>query len=255
MQPSFAYLYDGALAQGGIPKGLTRIENEVARLGVQGPVIRDGFHDVTSSLSELSSRGIKNLIFVGTDLWFLRWIPWMANHGHMIIGYLPIEPSLLAKAFGIPVGGNAVEVIAARVIRALDLGVANARPFLTEAIALKTAAKLELEGSYAVSARTPSPLSIQNFALQPKTGKVISSGQDGQLEAILQTPVEKKTLLGLWTRTEVEETRIAFTRAKVRDDREPVEFVVDGQMVKAKEVQFDVLPKAVSFIVGPERLF
>lgn len=255
MQPSFAYLYDGVLAQNSFLKGVTRIENEAARLGVQGPVIRDGFHDVAHALSELSARGIKNLVFVGTDLWFLRWIPWMAKHGHMIIGYLPVEPSLLAKAFGMPVGGNAVEVIAARVVRALDLGLANDRPFLTEAIAIKTAAKLELEGSYAVSARVPSPLSIQNFALQPKTGQVISVGQDGQLEAILQTPVERKAWLGIFKRTDVEETRIAFTRAKVRDDREPVEFVVDGQMIKAKEIQFDVLPKAVSFIVGPERLF
>ena len=255
MQPSFAYLYDGVLEQGAWTKIVARIEAEVSRLGIQGPVLRDGFHELDRALSELSAQGIRNLIFVGGDRWFLQWIPWIAHQKNMSIGYLPIEASSLAKAIGIPVGAAGVEVIAARVLRVLDLGMANERPFLTEAIALRTTAKLELEGSYAVCARVPSPLSIQNFAFQPKTGQVISTPQDGHLEAVIQTTVEQSTWLGMWKKTSVEETRIVFKRAKVRDEGEPVQFLVDGQPITGKDVQFDVLPSALSFIVGPERMF
>lgn len=255
MQPSFAYLYDGALEQGGWAKGIARIEGEISRLGINGPVLRDGFTDLDSKLREIVTQGIKNLIFVGGDTWFLRWIPWIATHPALSIGYLSLEDSVLAKAIGIPIGSVGVEVIAARVIRTLDLGLANERPFLTEAVALKTLAKLELEGSYAVCARSPSPLSIQNFALQPKTGQVLSVPQDGHLEAVIQTSVERAKWYGMWKKMELEETRIAFRRAKVRDDKELAQFTVDGQPLKAKEIQFDIMPKALSLIVGPERLF
>ncbi len=255
MQPSFAYLYDGVLAQPQWSKVIARIEGEVSRLGIMGPVFRDGFDDLDTKLAELHAQGIRNLIFVGGDVWFLRWIPWMSKQDKLSIGYLPIEGSSLGKAIGIPVGAAGVEVIAARVIRSIDLGLANDRPFLTEAVALKTSAKLELEGSYAVCARCPSPLSIQNLAVLPKTGQVISVPHDGHLEAVIQTGVERPSWLGLWKKTEIEETRIAFKRAKVRDEKEPTPFVVDGQLLKSKEIQFDVMPNALSMIVGPERMF
>lgn len=256
MQPSFAYLYDGVLEHASGPKTVARIEAEVGRLGIQGPVLRDGFHELGASLKEVLRQGIKNLIFVGSDAWFLRWIPWIAEQEGLGIGYLPHEASLLGKLFGIPPAAAGVGVLAARVIRVLDLGTANGRPFLLEAVAQKTSARLELEGSYAVRARTPSPLSIQNAAQDPKTGRAVSVPQDGQLEAVLQTTNERPAWMGLWKKTEMEETRIVFASATVRDEQEQgVSFVVDGQPLKAREVVFGVLPKAVSFIVGPDRLF
>ncbi len=256
MNPSFAYLYDGILAQGTGPKTVARIETEVARLGIQGPVLRDGFHELAAELKDVLKQGVKNLIFVGSEAWFLRWIPWIAEHPGLSVGYLPAEPSVLGRALGIPAGAAGVGVLAARVIRVLDLGSANGKPFLLEAVAPKTSARLELEGSYAVRARTPSPLSVQNAALNPKTGELLSSPQDEHLEAVLQTTHERPGLFGLWKKSEMEETRIVFTSATVRDEEEQgVAFVVDGQPLKAREVVFRVLPKAVSFIVGPDRLF
>ncbi len=256
MSPSFAYVYDGILAQAAGPKILARVEAEVARLGIQGPVLRDGFHDLATELKETLRQGVKNLIFVGSDPWFLRWIPWIAEQEGLSVGYLPSEPSVLGKALGIPAAAAGVGVLAARVIRVLDLGSANGRPFLLEAVALKTSARVELEGSYAVRARTPSPLSIQNLALDPKTGRTVSVPQDGFLEAVIQTTNERPALLGLWKKTDTEETRIVFASATVRDERDQaVSFTVDGQPLKAREVAFRVLPNAASFIVGPDRTF
>ncbi len=256
MQPSFAYIYDGTLEHASWAKQMARVEAEIGRLGIQGPILRQGFHEVEASLKEVLDQGVKNLIFVGTDPWFLQWIPWINDHRGVSIGYLPVQESPLAKAFGIPLLAAGVGVLAARVIRTIDLGSANQRPFLTEAIALKTSAKLELEGSYAVSARVPSPLTIQNAALEPKTGHVTSVPTDGQLEAVIQTSTERKTWLGLWKTTDVEETRIVFTKACVKEDPEgSVQFTVDGMPMKAKEVEFRVLPGAMEVIVGPDRGF
>ncbi|MBP7005613.1 hypothetical protein KBB27_00615 [Patescibacteria group bacterium] len=256
MSPSFAYIYDGMLEHPSWVKQVARMEAEVGRLGVQGPILRQGFHEVESKLKEVLEQGIKNLIFVGTDPWFLQWIPWIAEHRGISVGYLPLQVSALGQAFGIPPLAAGVGVLAARVIRTIDLGSANQRPFLTEAIAIKTSAKLELEGSYAVSARAPSPLAVQNFAFEAKKGRVISTPADGLLEAVIQTSMERKTWLGLWKTTDVEETRIAFTKACVKDDPEgAVQFTVDGMPMKAKEVNFSVLPGAMEVIVGPDRGF
>lgn len=256
MSPSFAYIYDSIYGQGMVSKELARIEAELGRLGIQGPIFRDGFHEVQTQVEAALKEGVKNIIFVGGDVWFLQWLSWIAKHQGVSIGYLPSHPTALSRAIGMPAGAASVGILAARVIKVLDLGLANDRPFLTEAIALETSAKLTLEGSYAVSARTPSPLAIQNFALQPKTGEVLSVPMDGQLEAVLQTTVERPGWLGVWKKTELEETRIAFTKGTVKHDSgDPVHFTIDGQPLTSKEVRFSVLPGALSLIVGPDRLF
>ncbi len=256
MAPSFAYIYDSIYGQGMVSKELARIESELGRLGIQGPIFRDGFHEVQEQLDAVIKEGTKNIVFVGGDAWFLRWLPWIAKHHGVSVGYLPSHPTALSRAIGMPVGASSVGILAARVIKVLDLGVANDRPFLTEAIALETSAKLTLEGSYAVSARTPSPLAIQNFALQPKTGEVVSVPMDGQLEAVLQTTVERPGWLGVWKKTEIEETRIAFANGVVKHDSgDPVHFTIDGQPLTSKEVHFSILPGALTLIVGPDRQF
>lgn len=256
MSPSFAYIYDSIYGQGMVSKELARIETEVGRLGIQGPIFRDGFHEVQAQLEQAVKEGVKNLVFVGSDAWFLQWLPWMVKHRGISVGYVPAQPTALSRAIGMPAGAASVGIIAARVIKVLDVGVANERPFLTEAIALETSAKLTLEGSYAVSARTPSPLAIQNFALQPKTGEVVSVAMDGQLEAVLQTTIERPGWFGVWKKTEIEETRIAFTKGVVKhDSHDPVHFTIDGQPLTSKEVHFSILPGTLSLIVGPDRLF
>lgn len=255
MTPTFAYIYDATVSQGGAAKDVTRIETEVGRLGIQGPVLREGFHDVPSALQDALREGVKNLIFVGSDVWFLQWIPWFSKQKGVSIGFLPIEHSPLSRALGMPLGGAAVGILAARVLKVFDLGVVNGRPFLTEAIAQQTSARLEFEGSYAVRAKTPSPLAIQNFAIHSKTGEVLSVPTDGQLEAVLQTPIERSILFGVWKKTELEETRIAFSRGVVSDEGRPVQFLVDGLPLTGKEVVFDIMPSVLPLIVGPDRLF
>ena len=256
MSPSFAYIYDSVYGQGMVSKESARIEAELGRLGIQGPIFREGFHEVQQQLDAAIKDGVKNVVFVGGDAWFLQRLPWIAQQRGVSIGYLPSVPTALSRAIGMPPGAASVGILAARVIKTLDLGAANDRPFLTEAVALETSARLTLEGSYAVSARTPSPLAIQNFALQPKTGEVLSQSMDGQLEAVLQTTIARPGWLGVWKKTEIEETRIAFTRGAVQHPSgEPVHFTVDGQPLTSKEVRFSVLPGALPLIVGPDRLF
>ena len=255
MSPSFAYVYEAAFSQGAAGKEAARIEAEVSRLGIQGPVLREGFHEVQEGLERAIQEGSKNVVFVGHHGWFLQWIPWISAQKGITIGFLPLEPSPLSRALGMPTGAAAVGILAARVLRVLDIGLINSRPFFTEAVVLQTSARLEFEGSYAVRAKTPGPLAIQNFALHPKTGEALSVPGDGQLEAVLHTPIERVSWFGVWKKTELEETRIAFTRGKLSNDGQPLQITVDGQLLTAKEFAFDVLPGAMSCVVGPERLF
>lgn len=256
MAPSFAYVYDNLYGQGMMSKELARLETELGRLGIQGPVFRDGFHEVQTQLEGAMKEGAKNIVFVGSDGWFLQWIPWIAKQQGISIGYIPSSPTALSRAIGMPAGPASVGILAARVIKPLDLGSANGRAFFTEAVALETSAKLMIEGAYTVSARTPGPLAIQNFALQSKTGEVLSTPGDGQLEAVLQTTRERSGWLSVWKKLELEETRILFTKGVMKQDSgESFRCTVDGQPLTAKEVSFSVLPGALSLIVGPDRLF
>ncbi len=253
---SFAYVFDLALGQGIANKDRDRIQTEIARIGIQGPEFFGGFHDVEGGLEQALKEGVKNVVLIGSSAWQLSWLPWIVQHAGITIGYISPEPSVLGRALGMPAGAQAVPIVAARVLRTLDLGTINKRPFLLEATMSETRAKLTFEGSYSISGREPSPLAIRNFALHPKTGEVLSDPYDGQLEAVLQTKREGSTFFGMWKRTEIEETKILFEKGVVRDlEGASLSVTVDGQGITAKEVSFDVLPKSLTVIVGPDRLF
>lgn len=253
---SFAYVFDLALGQGVANKDRDRIQTEIARIGIQGPEFFGGFHDVEGGLEEALKQGVKNVVLIGPPAWHLSWLPWSMRHPGITMGFVSPEPSVLGRAIGMPQGPQAIPLIAARVLRTLDVGTINKRPFLLEASIENTRAKLTFEGSYSISGREPSPLAVRNFALHPKTGDVLSDPYDGQLEAVIQTKRDTPAFFGMWKRTELEETKILFQKGVIRDLEEgSLHVLVDGQGITAREVSFEVLPKALSLIVGPDRLF
>jgi diacylglycerol kinase family enzyme len=253
---SFAYVFDLALGQGIANKDRDRIQTEIARIGIQGPEFFGGFHDVEGGLEEALKQGVKNVILIGPPAWHLSWLPWSLRHPGITMGYISPEPSVLGRALGMSQGAQAIPLIAARVLRVLDVGTINKRPFLLEAAIQDTRAKLTFEGTYSISGREPSPLAIRNFALQPKTGDVLSDPYDGQLEAVIHTKREAAAFFGMWKRTELEETKVLFQKGVIRDlEDQSLHIAVDGQGITAREASFEVLPRALSVIVGPDRLF
>lgn len=252
MTPSFAYVYEAFTQDPKFERDLAKIETEIARLGIQGRTIRLAlFRDIADGLQECLAAGVKNVIFIGDDNLVFQAIPFLVEKG-LVGGFIPLRPSLLASVFGVPMGGDAVGIIAARVLAHLDIGIMNDRPFLTEAVALKTTSPLKIDGRYTARALQPGPVSIRNISVQADAEAGSSFAEDGQLEAIIQTKVETSAYLGLWKQTQLQETHLFFEKAVMKSE-EGIEFLVDGQRFTTKQAMFSLKPNALSFIVGPDR--
>ena len=254
MNPAFAYVYDASLEDERRKRELDRFELEIARLGIQGRILRLGqYLQGEPPMAEfLATEGLKNVIFVGNDELFFRWLPSLVGSAHAV-GVVPLRATPLSTLLGIPDTSISAGIMAARVVETFDVGKVNDHYFFSEVFADATTVALHLEGSYAISARTPSPLSIRNVGMDQKTGAAKAFHRDGMLEVVLETERERQSgFFGLWKKAEKDETRVFFERAAIKA-KDELEVFVDGRPFKAKGLQFSIVPAALTLIVGPER--
>ncbi len=255
MSSSFAYIYEGSAQQMATHRELARFEGECTRLGIQGSALHGARLEQEEAVCALLKTGVKNLVCIGSQASFFLWLPFMMKYREPTYAFVPAEACALGQALGMPAGPLAASFLAARVVKTLDLGLANERPFFTEAVALDTRARLFVENAYTLSSLEPSPLSIRNLALNPKTGEPFSLATDGELEAVFQTVRETSSWFGMWPRKTMEETCIKMKEGcATLASGESLSFLVDGERLTSHEVHFSCVPASLKLIVGPDRL-
>lgn len=245
MNAAFAYLYDETLADKRFERVIFETETELARLGIEGKIIRCGaLCDPKSMLKDCLAKEIKNVVCVGSDTFFRQLVPLFAlEGGETVAGFLPIGPSLIGPLLGIPSGAKAAEVLAARLIQTIDIGVINGVPFLLEAIAKKTQAAIEVSQSYRLRPSHQGSISLRNVF---KEGDRVSNPQDGLLECVIRADVPTK---GWFKKVEQSETRL-FLEEAVLSAPAPFEVLVDGERMIGKEFFLSLHPKGLRIITG-----
>ena len=253
MNPAFAYVYDELLSDSRLERQVSFIETELARRGIEGRVIRLAmFRQPQDTIAELARNGIKNVIFVGNDLTLQRLV-WFLPDLDLTIGYLPlIEPSNIAKILGIPVGPDAVDVLAARLIDTFDVGKINTRYFLTDVVIPNTNATVDVEGQYRISPAAGGAIAIRNLGGLTEGDSTCADPQDGYLEGIVQVKTEKKSGFAFWKRAPLRESRVFLRHGTIRSET-PMEIFVDAQPVKGSVFELSIFPKKMRMIIGKQK--
>ena len=241
MNPTFAYVYDAFLSDRKHERELAQVETELARLGVEGKVIRlSMFRQVRELIADALRLGVRNLIFVGNDRTFQSALPYLPSFD-LTVGFIPFEKSgTIAQALGIPTGVLAAEVLAARRIELFDLGTCDGRPFLVDAVVPIPGSTLEVEGRYRVGSNS-AHLEIRNL--------VGSRADDGELDAHF-LPAEPSGLFAKWReRVLGKETHLLFKQGTLTCPPGS-SLILDGEAVSGSTFSFGVLPRALKCIVG-----
>ncbi|HUT22345.1 MAG TPA: diacylglycerol kinase family protein [Candidatus Bipolaricaulota bacterium] len=122
----YYYLYDSFLSDAKYEKIIDRIRTRLLDLEIQG---KPGHLSLLKSANELIEdevkNGIKTVVVVGNDKTFLKVINIVAKH-NLTLGIIPIgEDNFIAESLGIPPQELACDILAARKVEVIDLGLAN----------------------------------------------------------------------------------------------------------------------------------
>ena len=127
----YSYLYDASLAQKKYISLLARIEARLSTLGIDGKITYLSFlKNIKNILREEVRRGAKNLVIVGGDQ-TVNQVLNLVTEFDLAFGFIPLQASPLGKILGITNPLAACDVLAARKIEKLDLGLVNDYFFLT----------------------------------------------------------------------------------------------------------------------------
>jgi len=253
MNPAFAYIYDDFLSDRRLEREVSYIETELARRGIEGRVMRLAmFRQPRDAIFEMAQAGIKNIVFVGNDL-TLQKMMWFLPELDITVGYLPLtQPTNIAKLLGIPIGPDAVDTLAARLIDTLDVGKINERYFLTDVVVPSTTASVDVEGQYRISPAAGGAIAIRNLGGLTDGDSACANPQDGYLEGIVQVKTEHASGLTFWKRAPLNESRFLLRHGAIQSEA-PIELFVDSQSMKGTLFELSILPRHMRFIVGKQK--
>ena len=249
MPESYAFIYDEALNERRHERVLAETEARLTTLGVTGRTIRLAmFRNIKETIEGLVRGGIETVVIVGNDqsldkaMWFLPDLD-------VTLGYLPIiGQSRFNKPLGIPDGVGACDILAARRIETIDVGICDGRYFLSEVKIENTVARVDIEGRFSLNSETGGSVVIRNMNVGE--GEV-SDVQDGWLEVLVR-PLDGKAP-SRWRRAKLlPETRIP-TRFGEIVSPDPVELQVDTHITSGFHFQFSIVPRKLRVIVGRSR--
>lgn len=241
MNPAYAYLYDEFLNDRRYEREVSRLEAELARRGIEGRVARSAlFRHAKDQAVDLVRGGVSNLIIVGDDRTVEKYMWFLPDLG-VTIGYIPLaKASKIADWLSIPIGVPSVDVIGARFVEAFDVGRFADRYFLTEVVLPATDATLDVEGKYRIQPVVGGTIRIKNLSDE-------SNPKDGRLEAVVTVDPPKSR----WPRSRklVPETNIILSKGSLVSTQ-PVDAVVDGQVLNGFSFDISVIPGKLRLITG-----
>lgn len=240
------YIYDAALGSQKFHQLLAGLETRLTDLGLSGKIVRlNPMHNLRKALQD-EAKTDRTLIFVGSDKLFTEGLAALIDK-EVTIGYLPVFPKQpIATALGIPCNNEACDVLAARRLERLDVGLANDQAFIGELEIESNHCLIDINNEIHIEVPTLSLLRIINLPLNTSTINNISP-QDGLLDLSITTKEKSglfKTNMGL--------SQFRSVRFTLNSDSFAI---LDHQISIQCPVELTLASKPVNVIVGKDRKF
>lgn len=252
----YLYLYDSFLNKKKFNATLARIETRLTDLGIGGKIFRlSPLRNVAELIADEIRSGVKTIVAVGNDQTLSHIVNISAQHDSTI-GLIPLGPqNQIAGTLGIPEGDAACNVLAARIIKRIDLGRINNVYFLSNLQLDGQAVTLLCEDQFTVIPPQPhSAVTICN--LRPSAingaGKAAFDPEDGMLELLIW-PLGADFLKRFRTLPATQSV-VPFKKLLIKS-KTSTAIVTDGLQVIKTPARVEVVPRKLRLIVGKERRF
>lgn len=226
---------------------MNRMEIRLTDLGLNGKIIRlGGIKNIKGTIQNEIKLGAKTIIAVGNNQTVNKIIGAIIDtdiYGDFqkktLLGIIPIgDDNSIAASFGIKDEEEACNILLARRVEKIDLGLVGNHYFLNQATIPSAGSKLEID-DYTLETAERGELRIINLLSDPRE-KIKSNPHDGLLEIVIKTGKKDQTIL---------------TAEKIRVSNPKERLTVDNVVDVETPAEVTVMKDKVNVIVGKDRLF
>jgi len=246
------FIYDSFLNQKKYDRLLARIETRITDLGLNGKISRLSLtRNVPEIIDYEIKRGAKTIIAVGNNKTVNQIINCLA--GKLVpLGIIPIgeDNNGIAKSLGINSVEAACDILSARLLLRLDLGLANQTYFLGNATIANQGTIIDMNKDYTIE--TAEKGFIQIFNLVDGTTKLPAEVKVNPADGILELVVsasDKKIIFGKTG----DQSVFKIKNISLYNPRS--ELILDGAVAIPTPTQITIKEKCLSVIVGKNRNF
>jgi len=241
------YIYDDYLNSGRYNKIINRLEIRLTDLGLNGKIIRlSGIKNIEGTIKNEIKLGAKTFIAVGNNQTVNRIIGAIINPGtygdfqkKTLLGIIPIgNDNSIATSFGIKNEKEACNILLARRIEKIDLGLVAGHYFLNQVSIQGLGTVLEID-DYSLEVRDKGEVKIINL-LSDEDDIIKPNPHDGLLNIFIETKRQVKTYL---------------TAKKLRISNSTNKLLIDGVMEMETPIDIAIMRNKINIIVGKERKF
>lgn len=200
----YVYIYDDYLNKGRYNKAINRMEIRLTDLALNGKIIRlSGIKNIKSAIQNEIRLGAKTIVAVGNNQTVNKIIGAIIEadiysdfQKNTLLGIIPIgSDNSIANSFGIKNEEEACNILLARRIKKIDLGLIGDYYFLNEAEVQGKNTVINL-GDYSLEPQEKSLIKIINL-LSNVDNTIDSNPHDGLLDVYISSRKRDKTLLRL----------------------------------------------------------
>jgi len=223
------------------------MEIRLTDLGLNGKIIRlGGIKNIKGTVQNEIKLGAKTIVAVGNNQTVNKIIGAIIDtdiYGDFqkktLLGIIPIgDDNSIAASFGIRNEEDACNILLARRIEKIDLGLVGDHYFLNDAIIESEGTNINL-GDYSLESEEKGTVRIINL-LSDKHNNINSNPHDGLLDIVITPRKKSQTILKL-------------NKFEVTNENE--QLLVDGVISVKLPAEVSVVRDLVSVIVGKERSF
>ena len=241
------YIYDDYLNKNKYNKAINRVEIRLTDLGLNGKIIRlGGIKNIKGTIQNEVRLGAKTIIAVGNNQTISKIIGAIIDNNvygdfqkNTLLGIIPIgDDNSIAHSFGIKNEEEACNILLARRVEKIDLGLAGQHYFLNQAVIQSLGATLKMNGC-TLEIVNRGEVRIINLLSDPRE-TIKSNPHDGQLEVVVRTRQKDESF---------------FTVKKLTITHPEEKLLLDGVVEVTTPVEIGIMKDKVNIIVGKDRLF
>jgi len=241
------YIYDYFLKQKKYEKIVAKIETRLTDLGLNGKNCHVGpLKSLRSIVADEIKNNPKTVVAVGDNNTLSQTINATKESG-AIIGFIPVGTnSSIAKTMGIENEDQACNILSARLIETIDMGVINDEYFISSAKIPSQGTIIEINGQYTLEPVGQGIVKITNLG----TGEPFDqhNPRDGMLEIEIEIK-QKGMLTNKVDQSFIQSRRLIINNLKQKN------FIIDESVEIKTPAEIGVIKNGLSLIVGKNRLF
>lgn len=246
----YVYIYDDYLNKSRYNKAVNRMEIRLTDLGLNGKIIRlSGIKNIKKAIENEIRLGAKTIVAVGNNQTVNKIIGAIISadvysdfQKQTLLGIIPIgDDNSIASSFGIKNEETACNILLARRIEKIDLGIVNNFYFLNQAKIQSLGTVMEINNCL-IESQKKGEIKIINLLSdkEEKKDTLKSSPYDGLLDVVIKSGKRD----------------ISFINAKkIKIENIKEKLLIDDVLEIDTPVEIGVLKSAVSVIVGKDRIF